>query len=57
MEVLPGRGPSVNLVLDSSATLVFVYADETTEPIRKVFGAVVEVGAVVPCSLAVGSRQ
>lgn len=38
----------MNLVLDSSATLAFVYADETTEPIRRVFDAIAESGAVVP---------
>lgn len=48
MEIVPRRGPSVSLVLDSSATLAFFYADETTEPIRKVFDAVVEAGAIVP---------
>jgi predicted nucleic acid-binding protein len=38
----------VSLVLDSSATLAWIYADETTEPIRRVFQAVADDGAVVP---------
>jgi len=38
----------VNLVLDSSATLAWIYSDETTEPIRRLFDAVVDHGAVVP---------
>jgi predicted nucleic acid-binding protein len=35
-------------VLDSSATLAWIYSDETTEPIRRLFDAVAEDGAVVP---------
>ena len=38
----------MSLVLDSSATLAWVYSDETTESIRRVFDAVVDQGAVVP---------
>jgi len=38
----------VSLVLDSSATLAWIYSDETTEPIRRLFDAVAEDGAVVP---------
>ena len=38
----------MNLVLDSSATLAWIYSDETTEPIRRLFDAVVDHGAVVP---------
>jgi predicted nucleic acid-binding protein len=38
----------VSLVLDSSATLAWIYGDETTAPIRQVFEAVAERGAVVP---------
>jgi predicted nucleic acid-binding protein len=38
----------VNLVLDSSATLAWIYSEETTEPIRRIFDAVAEEGAVVP---------
>jgi predicted nucleic acid-binding protein len=38
----------VSLVLDSSATLAWIYGDETTEPIRRVFQAVADDGAVVP---------
>ena len=36
------------LILDSSATLAWIYGDETTEAIRQVFDAVAEDGAVVP---------
>jgi predicted nucleic acid-binding protein len=35
-------------VLDSSATLAWIYSDETTEPIRRLFEAVADDGAVVP---------
>ena len=38
---------TVSLVLDSSAALAWIYSDETTEPIRRVFQAVAEEGAVV----------
>jgi predicted nucleic acid-binding protein len=38
----------VSLVLDSSATLAWIYSDETTEPIRRVFEAVADGGAIVP---------
>jgi predicted nucleic acid-binding protein len=38
----------VSLVLDSSATLAWIYGDETTESIRGVFEAVADHGAVVP---------
>jgi predicted nucleic acid-binding protein len=38
----------VSLVLDSSATLAWIYSDETTQPIRRVFEAVADDGAVVP---------
>jgi predicted nucleic acid-binding protein len=38
----------VSLVLDSSATLARIYSDETTEPIRRVFRAVADEGALVP---------
>jgi predicted nucleic acid-binding protein len=38
----------VSLVLDSSATLAWIYGDETTEPIRRLFDLVAEEGAVVP---------
>ena len=48
MEILPGRRPSVSLVLDSSATLAWIYSDETTEPIRRLFDAVADEGAFVP---------
>jgi hypothetical protein len=38
----------VSLVLDSSVTLAWVYSDEATEPIRRIFEAVADDGAVVP---------
>jgi predicted nucleic acid-binding protein len=38
----------VSLVLDSSATLAWIFGDETTDPIRRVFDAVAEEGAIVP---------
>jgi predicted nucleic acid-binding protein len=38
----------VSLVLNSSITLAWVYADETTEPVRQVFDAMAENGAWVP---------
>jgi predicted nucleic acid-binding protein len=36
------------LILDSSATLAWIYGDEITETIRSVFDAVAENGALVP---------
>jgi len=38
----------MSLVLDSSATLAWVYGDETTAAIRQVFDQVADDGAVVP---------
>lgn len=38
----------MSLVLDSSATLAWVYGDETTDAIRAVFDQVGDTGAVVP---------
>jgi len=38
----------MSLVLDSSATLAWIYSDETTERIRLLFDAVADDGAVVP---------
>jgi predicted nucleic acid-binding protein len=38
----------MSLVLDSSATLAWVYGDETTDAIREVFETVVDNGAFVP---------
>jgi len=38
----------VSLVLDSSATLAWIFGDETTEAIRELFDQVAESGAVVP---------
>jgi predicted nucleic acid-binding protein len=38
----------VSLVLDSSATLAWIYGDETTDAIRAVFDQVADAGAVVP---------
>lgn len=48
MEILPGPGPTVSLVLDSSAALAWIYADETTETVRRIFEIVAEDGALVP---------
>jgi predicted nucleic acid-binding protein len=36
------------LVLDTSAALAWIYGDETTEAIRRVFDAVADNGALVP---------
>lgn len=36
------------LILDSSVTLAWIYGDETTEAIRRVFDAVANDGALVP---------
>jgi predicted nucleic acid-binding protein len=38
----------VSLVLDSSATLAWIYSDEMTDAIRAVFDQVADAGAVVP---------
>jgi predicted nucleic acid-binding protein len=48
MEDLSRRRPAVSVVLDSSATLAWIFGDETTEPIRRVFDAVGQQGAFVP---------
>ena len=37
-----------SLILDSSATLAWIYGDESTEAIRRVFEIVAESGALVP---------
>lgn len=38
----------MSLVLDSSAALAWIYADETTETVQRIFEAVAEDGALVP---------
>lgn len=38
----------MSLVLDSSATLAWIYSEETTESIRQLFNAVADNGAIVP---------
>jgi predicted nucleic acid-binding protein len=38
----------VSLVLDSSAALAWIYGDEATDPIRRVFDTVADEGAFVP---------
>ncbi len=38
----------MSLVLDSSATLAWIYSDETTEAIRLLFDSVADTGALVP---------
>ena len=49
MEGLPRRRPYVSfLILDSSAALAWVYGDEVTEAIRRVFDAIANNGALVP---------
>ncbi len=37
-----------SLILDSSATLAWIYGDETTDAIRRVFDAIANNGALVP---------
>ncbi len=39
----------MSLVLDGSATLAWIYPDETTEAIEALFDDVVRTGAMVPC--------
>jgi predicted nucleic acid-binding protein len=36
------------LILDSSATLAWIYSDEVTEAIRRIFDAIADNGALVP---------
>jgi predicted nucleic acid-binding protein len=49
MESLPRRRSSLSLlILDSSVTLAWIYGDETTEAIRRVFDAIADNGAMVP---------
>jgi predicted nucleic acid-binding protein len=49
MESLPRRrSPVSSLILDSSATLPWIYGDETTDAIRQVFDAIADNGALVP---------
>ena len=38
----------MSLVLDSSAALAWIYAEETTEEVRRIFEIVTEDGALVP---------
>ena len=57
VEILPGRWPRVSLVLDSSATLAWIYSEETTEPIRRVFEAVADDGSGCPGALALRDRE
>ena len=38
----------MSLVLDSSATLAWIYSDETTDSIRALFDQVIDEGAIVP---------
>ncbi len=38
----------MSLVLDSSATLAWMFDDETTDAIRRIFEAVADAGALVP---------
>lgn len=48
MEGLSRSRPAVSLVLDSSAALAWIYGEEATDPIRRVFNAVADEGAFVP---------
>jgi hypothetical protein len=48
VEILPGPRPAVSLVLDSSAALAWIYAEETTDAVRQIFESVAEHGAHVP---------
>jgi predicted nucleic acid-binding protein len=48
MEELSRRRAVVSLVLDSSATLAWIFGDETTKAIRQIFETVANDGAVVP---------
>jgi predicted nucleic acid-binding protein len=48
VEEFPGSGAQVSLVLDCSATLAWVFPDETSKAIQSVFERVVEQGALVP---------
>src|SRR5580658_7707595 len=48
VEILPGSRPAVSLVLESSTTLAWIYAEETTDAVRQIFEMVAENGAVVP---------
>ena len=38
----------MSLVLDSSATLAWIYAEETIDPVRRIYEIVGENGALVP---------
>jgi predicted nucleic acid-binding protein len=48
MEELSRRRAFVSLVLDSSTTLAWIFGDETTEAIRRLFDEVADTGALVP---------
>jgi predicted nucleic acid-binding protein len=48
VEILPRSRPAVSLVLDSSATPAWIYAEETTNAVRQIFEMVAENGAVLP---------
>jgi predicted nucleic acid-binding protein len=48
MEALSRRRTVVSVVLDSSATLAWIFGDETTAAIRELFETVADNGAVVP---------
>jgi len=47
-ESRPRRGQALSLVLDSSATLAWVYAEERTPAIQKLLSVVIDEGAWVP---------
>lgn len=57
VEILPGSRPAVRLVLDSSATLAWIYAEETTDAVRQISEMVAENGAGRAGIMAPRSRQ
>jgi len=48
VESRAGQGAALSVVLDSSATLAWVYSEETTAPITQLFKRVADSGAWVP---------
>jgi predicted nucleic acid-binding protein len=48
MEISSGRRQAVSLILDSSATLAWVFPEERTDTVRNLFVLIANQGAVVP---------
>ncbi len=46
----------MSLTLDGSATLAWIYSEESTEPIRRLFEAVADEGALRAAATALGLR-